>query len=570
MIGVTASRQPALLYLWLSLSRRRAWHFCHRLCRPATLVGFVIGLAWAAGLAVFLFHHRHDEIFGQLVRRENLVGGALVMLGGSLFKGFVQRGLIFEPADVEFIFTSPFTQRQIIAYRLLPNYVYAILQGLVFGVLFAPHLRHPLLAAACLTLFQAVCFHLAAAAAIYSGTLPDHRYYRLRWMMLGAFFLVTALYLRVAWNIKLLPAAAAAPLAQLLFYPALTLPDATASPAFQNWALGWAGAGANFSLQLCWPLVHLGGFALAAMASLGWLFRLQANLFEPSQAATERRAERRARLQQGRTEAAGKIRSASVGLPSLPVFGGVGALFWRNLLVARRSRRELLQALVFVLIYSGFTTALMWKFHDLSRRNDGPAAGPDAVRTALAFHLSVALFIGVLGFFLQRMFPFDFRRDGRHLADFRALPVSPLALVLAEVAVPTLCVVASQAIGLAPLLIYGRFPWTLLLPLLLAYPAAALALSCVWNLHYLLSAGRGGSARAQSASAVGSLMVVALSFLVFYPAGWTMVHIGRRFGELFANPQGIVCGLAVQCAVDLLLLLALARLFERFEVSRDA
>ena len=58
---------------------------------------------------------------GQLIRRENLIGGALVMLGGSVFKGVLQRGLACEPADVQFLFTSPFTERQIIMYRLLPN-----------------------------------------------------------------------------------------------------------------------------------------------------------------------------------------------------------------------------------------------------------------------------------------------------------------------------------------------------------------------------------------------------------------------------------------------------------------
>ena len=62
------------------------------------------------------------------------------MLVGSLIKGFWQRGLVFEPPDIEFLFTSPFTQRQIVCYRLLPNYLYALVQGLVLAALFAPHL----------------------------------------------------------------------------------------------------------------------------------------------------------------------------------------------------------------------------------------------------------------------------------------------------------------------------------------------------------------------------------------------------------------------------------------------
>jgi hypothetical protein len=168
------------------------------------------------------------------------------------------------------------------------------------------------------------------------------------------------------------------------------------------------------------------------------------------------------------------------------------------------------------------------------------------------------------------MFPFDFRRDGRHLLGFRTLPMPPLALALAEVAVPTLLVLASQAVGLVALLIFARFPWPLLVLLLLGYPAIALALNSVWNLHYLLAATRQAAGRAQSASPVGTLMVVVLSFLVFFPAAWT----ADRLRHCLTGPYGLSItvgtALAIQFAVDFLLILALAELFQRFEISREA
>jgi len=71
------------------------------------------------------------------------------------------------------------------------------------------------------------------------------------------------------------------------------------------------------------------------------------------------------------------------------------------------------------------------------------------------------------------------------------------------------------------------FEWPILLLLLFAYPAIALTLNSVWNLQYLLSATRRAAGHSQSPSAVGTLMVVVLSFLVFVPAVWTMRFLLR-------------------------------------------
>src|SRR5262249_44318196 len=96
----------ALAYLWFSLLKRKAARFIWNLRRPTTLLGFASLLFFLA----VLFHFRHEKFFAEFVRPGSLAGGVLLMLGGSLFKGFLQRGLVFEPPDVEFLFTGPFTQ----------------------------------------------------------------------------------------------------------------------------------------------------------------------------------------------------------------------------------------------------------------------------------------------------------------------------------------------------------------------------------------------------------------------------------------------------------------------------
>src|SRR5258707_2005685 len=165
-----------------------------------------------------------------------------------------------------------------------------------------------------------------------------------------------------------------------------------------------------------------------------------------------------------------------------------------------------------------------------------------------------------LAFLLQRAFPFDFRRDGQHLVNFRTLPISPFALALAEISVPVVLCLGFQAVGIVALMSFARFDWLMFLFMLLAYPAVALALNGVWNIHYLLAAARRAGGQAESASPVALLMVVVLSFLAFYPAGWSAVFVGKHFYSRFAETLAFATGLVVQYLVDFVLLVLLARL----------
>jgi Putative ABC exporter len=552
----------ALTYLWLSLLKRRGRHFCRGLLRPTSLLGFIA----LVSLFSFGFYYRRAEAFFHLVRPAALMGGALVMLGGSVFRGFNQRGLVFEPPDLEFLFTSPFSQCQIVVYRLLPNYLFALVQGLVFVALLAPHLEHPLLTTLCFICFQIICFHIATAAAIFAGTISETLHYRLRWMLLGTFFVVTGIYLRAAWDLRLIPSFVASPLTQFFFYPAVTLSDFGTGPLVAACATRLFSSHAHLGHPLWSSACYLGSFGLATAASLWWLLRFKGNIFETALAATTRVAERRRRIQQGRVVAREPARLSSVRLPGLGVFGGIGAMVWKNLVMARRSRRELLLTVVFTMVYSAPLCALLWAYH---RFMSNGVVMPE--KDTLGVHSGVALMFASLPFLLQRTLPFDFRRDGPHLLEIRTLPVSPLALVLAELAVPTALCLVFQAFGVAWLFLVARIDGLTVLLCLLAFPAATLAINGVWNLHYLLSATkRAGVEGVQAPSAVGTLTVVALSFLIFFPASWIAGKIGQFCDPKQGVPLAMAGGLATQYLVDLLLILILAKLFQRFEVSRDA
>jgi hypothetical protein len=122
----------------------------------------------------------------------------------------------------------------------------------------------------------------------------------------------------------------------------------------------------------------------------------------------------------------------------------------------------------------------------------------------------------------------------------------------------------------------------------LAYPAIALALSGLWNIHYVLAAKRHGGSGSQTGTAVGNVLVVAFSFLVFAPALWTLIHLSKSTGVIQSSDDALPENLAMwgkamhngfplaaggalgmQYLVDILLLLLLAWLFSRFEASRE-
>ena len=336
----------ALLYLWFALLKRRVFDFVRSLRRPTTLIGFAY-LLGSARRAVLVPAPRESS--ASWCSADSLITGAFLMLWGSLIKGFWQRGLVFEPPDIEFLFTSPFTQRQIVCYRLLPNYLYAAHPGDSFSPRsFAPHLSHPLLMAAGLTLFQITCFHVSTAASLYAGTFPEDRHHRLRCMMLGAGFLFTALYFRAAWEVRFVPAFAVSPVAQLLFYPAVTLPEAASSPALHQWALRLTPAGSSLAAAALVSRSFIWARSpLAPASACGGSSGSRPTFSNPPSPPPPVPPSGALRLRQGRDLAtAGRTEARSAGLPALSLFGGVGAIVWKNLLAARRSRRQLLVAFI--------------------------------------------------------------------------------------------------------------------------------------------------------------------------------------------------------------------------------
>jgi hypothetical protein len=136
---------PALTYLFATQLKNRAKLAVVEMRQP----GRLIGVAALVSLIVFLVRHREHEIFGWLVKTPVLSTLGLALVAISLIQGLMRRGMAFEAADVEFLFTGPFSERHLIAYRLLAPYLSAVVGAVVFTAVFGAHLPHPGLPAWC-------------------------------------------------------------------------------------------------------------------------------------------------------------------------------------------------------------------------------------------------------------------------------------------------------------------------------------------------------------------------------------------------------------------------------------
>jgi hypothetical protein len=123
----------------------------------------------------------------------------------------------------------------------------------------------------------------------------------------------------------------------------------------------------------------------------------------------------------GRVSATSRLR-----IPMLPRLGGAGSIAWRQMVSALRKSRGLLLTLLFVCLIVGpviYTSGL--------------AEAPQS--------LVIGAFCWVT-FLLANLFRFDFRGDIDHIDTLKALPVSAVAVAIAELITPvamlTLCQVA--------------------------------------------------------------------------------------------------------------------------------
>ncbi len=545
----------ALLYLERVHWQRRGGAFLRGLRRPTRL----LGLMAAVGAGALLVRLRGLPTFDALCRLPSLLILGSVLLAATTFRAFMRRGLGLTRAEAEFVLSGPFETRELLLYRWLPAYAYSLLTGAAFLALFRTHLENPLLTAATLTAFQIACHHLASAVALYADSLPDSAYRRLRPMVVGAaglLFAVGAGAIVLASKAMYLTSPLPAPLetlltagwARLAFWPQVDLLDLGTAPALRDASLGLVNPLLETSsLALCqWA----GFFSLGAAALLsprlayrfggGFRERRDADPIVEAQGgdpATKFRGS-----ESGLGEAA-----RSAGIPALRAFRGAGSMAWKNLLNARRSIREVAYGFIVTAVYSAAVFCFL-----------------DGYESEILVS-AVALYLGFLPLLLHRAFPFDFRADGTRLWEHHTLPFPPVAHAAGQLAIPCALMLICQALAVLTFCLLGQAPPAKTLGFMAAsYPAIIVALSAAGNLHFLFFLPKGGSDGSSEGSGAlpRALFAVGLTALAVGPAILTYFKLNPR-----GTANALNGAIAVQYALDLVLILMLAQLFKRMEPS---
>jgi hypothetical protein len=456
------------------------------------------------------------------------------------------RAIYFTPAEVQFLFAGPFSRRSVLIYKILLSVLVSLPATLFMGVIV--RIRDAWPPAVLLGLFL-----LSVFLQLFSMTLG-----------LLANAVGARLYTRGRKTIAVVGAVLIA----------LLVVEAGRRAGWQWGQLGEQVLSTRVWQVASWPLqsffVVLGAERfdqlllplLVGLAVNGTLvaviLALEQNYQEASAAASARRyaAIQRWRGRSTGAEPPGGARQAKWALPSLPFWGGVGPIVWRQLMSAFRGLGRLVFVFVVLCVVVGF------------------AASGSILEAADSTVGLVPMLLFVIAWgsiFLTALVPYDFRGDLDRIATLKTLPVQPWRLALGQLLTPVLLLSLIQWLALIVLWALAPEEGELAAACALFVPLFNFVLVALDNLLFLLFPVRimaatpgdfqalGRNVLLSLGKLIGMTFVVALAFSV---GGIVSVLTQTRWLAI-AAAWPVVAG----CSAALVPLVALA--FRWFDVGRD-
>ncbi|MDZ4860753.1 MAG: putative ABC exporter domain-containing protein [Candidatus Hydrogenedentes bacterium] len=478
--------------LWvLKCLEIRGWarRFLRLLKRPAGILilicyFFMFGPAMLSGLVM-----ERDElrIPAEWIARGAPLGLALMCLIVLLRPG-MRFSFNFKPAEIDVLFTGPYTRRHLVTYKLVGNISGALFISLIMfaaSLAFIPS-RLPMFLGMFLgflfiflfttlygTILQAVSSRIQFVGYAISGAL-----------VFAVGYSMYAVFSDLASAVGMTPAPA------LLFDAVFNHPVVKSiSLPFIPFANVMAGG----------PVLALSTWAAVCVAMIALeyvlIIWLDADYMESAMTRSARQYEALERFKRGQVMSyRTSTRRRNWTLPSLPRWGGFGPIAWRQLLGATHNWGRVILLLYIVCVAGGLALPLTEHREKLG-------------------NLSLPLLLGFLAYIsilVTNLFRFDFRSEIDTMDSLKTLPVSAATVSLAQITAPVVLMCSIYlAFGLG-VAIAVRRPEIVLIVAVLA-PSFAALLMAVENLTFLIWPARLGHQGNLDAKSLGRGFI---SFLV--------------------------------------------------------
>jgi hypothetical protein len=458
-----------------------------------------------------------------------------------------ERGLYFSPAEVNLLFSGPFTRRQLLIYKITTTTLFILPTTLFLTFVLRMHAHWFL--AAFLGLFLAFLFMQLFQMALNLGAtaLGSHAYTRGRKLvLLLLLFAVAGILFEAARTAG--PGSGPGrlgPIERTELWRTLSAPLRWFVDVFLTPAGAWDELLLSTALSVGVLLVPLAVVLL-----------LDAHYLESAAATSEKIYSRLQRMRRG--EAGGAWRDATgtvrLGLPDFPFWGGIGPIAWRQSTTAIRSLGRLA---LFALIMGPILVGPMMA----GDTDFGGKGGPAAV-------VGLLIWLTVL---MTTLVPYDFRSDLERMEVLKTLPLSPWRVALGQLVTPVLLLSLVQALFLAAAqLAWGRWE-----PLLLLFLAFALPLNLLVfgldNLLFLWFPSRIVAASPGDFQVLGrNVLILLTKIMALGVAGGLSAGVWWLVSEVGGfQVAGLVSAWLTLTAFAATLVPLLALAFHSFDVARD-
>lgn len=540
----------ALVILKLLEMRGLARRLLKQMKRPAGALFVLIYVAMITPAIVnsLVLERSPARVPAEWVLRGAPIGIALLCLL-SMLAPELRVAFNFKPAEVDMLFTGPYTRRQLITYKLLGTAFGSLFMTVIFFLatfMFSPT-RLAMFSGMYLAILFVTLFSTAYSMVVQSVSVrAKYLGYGVAAAVLGssgyAFFAVfrdLSNAVGVQRDPKLL-------IETVLLHPAVHWTSIPFVPfAHVMAADGGAGAWALWTLLAACMVVAL--YAIIVV--------LDADFME---AAMTRSAKQYATLERFRrgqfiSERA-MARKRRWTLPDLPRLGGFGPVAWRQITGAAHGWGRKIVQLYALCIIGGL----------LLQRYDVNETVRDVSLPAL---LGILVYITVLG---ANFIRFDFRSDIDIMDGLKTLPIGPRRIAAAQLVAPSLVLSSIYvAIGLGAAIAVDR-PGNALAVAILALPFSALFLG-VENVTFLLWPTRMAFQQTMDMQHVGrAFFALMVKFLILAPALGAAVGAAMLCGFLTRFwALGYLAAAAILFFEAGLTVPAIAAAFEKFDPSTD-